>query len=135
MKENLKGGGFLIEETLPHEVFILEEFEEEARMMLEATREFNEKEIKPNMFEFEKKNYKLTEDVMKKIGEMGLLGISVPEKYGGLGMGFNLSMLICGEISSYSGSIATAYGAHTGIGTLPIMFYANEELRDINRQS
>ena len=55
MKKNLKGGGFLISETNPNEIFILEEFGEEARMMLEATREFNEKEIKPNIFEFEKK--------------------------------------------------------------------------------
>jgi len=130
MKENLKGGGFLIAKTSPDEIFILEEFNEEAKMMLEATREFNEKEIKPNIFEFERKNYKLTEDIMKKIGEMGLLGITVPEKYGGLGMGLNISMLICGEISSYSGSIATAYGAHTGIGTLPILFYGHEEVRN-----
>lgn len=130
MKTNLKGGGFLISETNPDEIFILEEFGEEAKMMLEATREFNEKEIKPNIFEFEKKNYKLTEDLMKKIGEMGLLGITVPEKYGGLGMGLNISMLICGEISSYSGSIATAYGAHTGIGTLPILFYGSNEVKE-----
>ncbi len=129
MEENLKGGGFLISETSPHEIFTLEEFGEEARMMLEATREFNEKEIKPNIFEFEKKNYQLTENMMRKIGEMGLLGITVPEKYGGLGMGLNISMLVCGEISSYSGSIATAYGAHTGIGTLPILFYGSEEIK------
>ncbi len=129
MKKNLKGGGFLISETDPNEIFILEEFDEEAKMMLEATREFNEKEIKPNIFEFEKKNYQLTEEMMRKIGEMGLLGITVPEKYGGLGMGLNISMLVCGEISSYSGSIATAYGAHTGIGTLPILFYGSKEIK------
>ena len=130
MKENLKGGGFLTSETKANEIFIVEEFNEEARMMLDATREFNEKEIKPNIFEFEKKNYALTEKLMKKIGEMGLLGITVPEKFGGLGMGLNVSMLICGEISSYSGSIATAYGAHTGIGTLPILFYGSEEVKE-----
>ena len=130
MKENLKGGGFLTSETKANEIFILEEFNEEARMMLDATKEFNEKEIKPNIFEFEKKNYALTEKLMKKIGEMGLLGITVPEKYGGLGMGLNVSMLICGEISSYSGSIATAYGAHTGIGTLPILFYGSEDVKE-----
>ena len=59
-----------------------------------------------------------------------MLGITVPEKYGGLGMGLNISMLICGEISSYSGSIATAYGAHTGIGTLPILFYGSNEIKE-----
>ena len=73
MKENLKGGGFLTSETKANEIFIVEEFNEEARMMLDATREFNEKEIKPNIFEFEKKNYALTEKLMKKIGEMGLV--------------------------------------------------------------
>jgi alkylation response protein AidB-like acyl-CoA dehydrogenase len=64
---------------------------------------------------------------MKKAGSLGLLGINIPEKYGGLGMGFNTGMLICEEISSLTGSVATAFGAHTGIGTLPILLYGNED--------
>tara|TARA_B110000027_G_scaffold67165_1_gene71819 strand:- start:713 stop:2350 length:1638 start_codon:yes stop_codon:yes gene_type:complete len=76
---------------------------------------------------FEKKDYELVEKLMRKAGELGLLAVSVPEKYQGLGMGFNTGMLICEEISSLSGSIATAFGAHTGIGTLPILLYGSEE--------
>src|SRR5690625_7949101 len=64
---------------------------------------------------------------MKKLGELGFLGISVPEEYGGLGMGFVTTMLVCDYLSGATGSLATAYGAHTGIGTLPILLYGNEE--------
>jgi alkylation response protein AidB-like acyl-CoA dehydrogenase len=64
---------------------------------------------------------------MRKLGEMGLLGIAVPENYGGLGMGFVTTMLACDYISGVTGSLATAYGAHTGIGTLPIVLYGTEE--------
>jgi alkylation response protein AidB-like acyl-CoA dehydrogenase len=76
---------------------------------------------------FEEKEYSLVEETMKKAGSLGLLGINIPEKYGGLGMGFNTGMLICEEISSLTGSVATAFGAHTGIGTLPILLYGNED--------
>jgi len=76
---------------------------------------------------FEHKDYDLTVECMKKAGEQGLLGISVPEKYGGLGMPFNTSMLCTDRISGNNGSFATAYGAHTGIGTLPILLYGNED--------
>ena len=96
-------------------------------MMLSATVEFSEKEVKPHLMRFENKEYSLVEELMRKAGNLGLLAINVPEKYQGLGMGFNTGMLICEEISSLSGSIATAFGAHTGIGTLPILLYGNEE--------
>ncbi|MBL6871349.1 MAG: acyl-CoA dehydrogenase family protein [Flavobacteriales bacterium] len=123
----IKGGEFLVKETNYKEVFIREEFGEEQLMMLNATEEFSNLEIKPNLMRFEKKDYKLVEKLMRKAGELGLLAVSVPEKYQGLGMGFNTGMLICEEISSLSGSIATAFGAHTGIGTLPILLYGSEE--------
>tara|TARA_X000000950_G_scaffold273146_1_gene356629 strand:+ start:920 stop:2722 length:1803 start_codon:yes stop_codon:yes gene_type:complete len=123
----LKGGEFLIKETHASEVFIREEFGEEQMMMLNATKEFSEKEVRPNLMRFEDKDYDLVEKLMRKAGQLGLLAISVPEKYQGLGMGFNTSMLICEEISSLTGSIATAFGAHTGIGTLPILLYGNED--------
>jgi len=106
---------------------VIEEFGEEQLMMLNATKEFSNLEIKPNLMRFEKKDYELVEKLMRKAGELGLLAVSVPEKYQGLGMGFNTGMLICEEISSLSGSIATAFGAHTGIGTLPILLYGSEE--------
>ena len=123
----IKGGEFLVKQTSYKDVFIREEFGEEQLMMLNATEEFSNLEIKPNLMRFEKKDYELVEKLMRKAGELGLLAVSVPEKYQGLGMGFNTGMLICEEISSLSGSIATAFGAHTGIGTLPILLYGNEE--------
>ena len=132
VKENidnqvLRGGEFLVKDSKAEDIFIREEFGEEQMMMLKATEEFSDLEVKPKLMRFEEKDYKLVENLMRKAGQLGLLAISVPEKYQGLGMGFNTGMLICEEISSLSGSIATAFGAHTGIGTLPILLYGNEE--------
>jgi len=123
----LKGGEFLIKESQAQDIFIREEFGEDQKMMLESTQDFNEREIRPVLTQFEEKDYALVESLMRKAGELGLLGVNVPEKYEGLGMGFNTGMLICEEISSLTGSIATAFGAHTGIGTLPILLYGTEE--------
>jgi alkylation response protein AidB-like acyl-CoA dehydrogenase len=123
----LKGGEFLIKDATPAEVFIPEDFNEEQRMMADAATEFIEKEVVPQRERFEKKDYAWTEELMKQLGEMGLLGIGVPENYGGLGMDFNTTMLICDRVSGVSGSLSTAYGAHTGIGTLPILLYGSEE--------
>ncbi len=123
----LKGGEFLIKDATPNEVFIPEDFNEEQRMMANAATEFIEKEVVPQRERFEKKDYEWTEQLMKQLGEMGLLGIGVPENYGGLGMDFNTTMLICDRVSGVSGSLSTAYGAHTGIGTLPILLYGTEE--------
>ena len=123
----LKGGEFIVKNSKAEDVFIREEFGEEQMMMLKATEEFSDLEIKPNLTRFEEKDYQLVENLMRKAGQLGLLAISVPEKYQGLGMGFNTGMLICEEISSLSGSVATAFGAHTGIGTLPILLYGNEQ--------
>ncbi|MED5307444.1 MAG: acyl-CoA dehydrogenase family protein [Bacteroidota bacterium] len=123
------GCSFLVEETNFNNVFIVEEFDKTSLQMIEATREFVKKEIEPNVHELENKNYELVKKIMKKAGEMGLLGLNIPEEYGGFGMGFNLSMFICGEMSCDSGSIATAYGAHTGIGTYPILYYGSEDIK------
>ena len=98
-------------------------------MMASATKEFVEKELDPHRERFEKKDYKLTEDCMKKAGKLGLLGISVPVEYGGMGMPFNTSVLICDRISGANGSFSTAFGAHTGIGTLPILLYGDDAQR------
>ena len=123
----LKGGEFLVKDIEAKEVFIRAEFGEDQKMMLDATNEFIEREVRPNLMRFEEKDYALVEKLMRQAGELGLLGVNVPEKYEGLGMGFNTGMLICEEISSLTGSIATAFGAHTGIGTLPILLYGSEE--------
>jgi len=127
--KKLRGGEWLVKDTAASDIFIREDFSEEQLMMFEATREFMKTEVAPHIPRFEKGDYALVELLMKKAGEMGLLGISVPQEYGGLGMGFNTSMLICEEISSMTGSVATAFGAHTGIGTLPIQYYGSEALK------
>ncbi len=123
------GGLFLIQETNFQDIFMIEDFDSTAKQMIESTREFVQKEIYPNLKELENHNYDLVKDIMKKAGQLGLLGLNIPEDYGGFGMGFNLSMFICGEMSSFSGSVATAYGAHTGIGTYPILYYGSEEIK------
>lgn len=123
----LKGGEFLVKDIESKDVFIREEFGEDQKMMLDATHEFIEREVRPNLMRFEEKDYALVEELMRKAGQLGLLGVNVPEKYQGLGMGFNTGMLICEEISSLTGSLATAFGAHTGIGTLPVLLYGTED--------
>ncbi|MGA9211240.1 acyl-CoA dehydrogenase family protein [Kaistella sp.] len=130
MNNTLKGGEFLIKEIPANEIFSLEELSEEQKMLRDSAKEFIDREIVPNHDRFEKKDYALTEESMRKLGEMGLLGIAVPEEYGGLGMGFVSTMLACDYVSGGNGSLATAYGAHTGIGTLPTLLYGTEELKN-----
>ncbi len=126
-KELLRGGQFLVKETNCEDVFTPEDFTEEQTMMKEAVMEFNDREIIPHKARFEAKDYALTEEVMRKAGELGFLGVAVPEAYGGLGMSFVSTMLTCDYISSGTGSFSTAFGAHTGIGTMPITLYGTEE--------
>ena len=87
-KEILRGGQFLVKESDCEDIFTPEDFTEEQEMMREAVREFNDREVIAHRERFEKKDYALTEEVMKKAGELGFLGVAVPEEYGGLGMGF-----------------------------------------------
>jgi alkylation response protein AidB-like acyl-CoA dehydrogenase len=125
-KNITRGGQFLVKETPCEEIFTPEDFSEEQVMMKEAVKEFIDREIWPNKDRFEKKDYAFTESSMRKAGELGFLGVTVPEAYGGLGMGFVSTMLVCDYISGATGSFSTAFGAHTGIGTLPILLYGNE---------
>ena len=127
IKELLRGGQYLIKETDCQAVFTPEDFSEEQLMMKEAVKEFNEREVIAHRDRFEAKDYALTEEVMRKAGELGFLGVAVPEAYGGLDMGFVSTMLVCEYISSGTGSFSTAFGAHTGIGTMPITLYGTEE--------
>jgi alkylation response protein AidB-like acyl-CoA dehydrogenase len=126
-KEILRGGQFLVKETNCEEIFTPEDFSEEQQMMKEAVIEFNDREIIPFKERFEKKDYAFTEECMQKAGEMGFLGVSVPEAYGGMEMGFVSTMIVCDYISSGTGSFSTAFGAHTGIGTMPIVLYGTED--------
>ena len=126
-KDILRGGQFLVKETKCEDVFTPEDFSEEQMMMRDSVKEFVDREIWPNKPKFEAKDYALTEEVMRKAGELGFLGVSVPEEYDGLNMGFVSTMLVCDYISGATGSVATAFGAHTGIGTMPITLYGTEE--------
>lgn len=126
VKELLRGGQFLVKESPCNSIFTPEDFSEEQLMMRDAVIEFNDREVIAKRDRFEAKDYYLTETVMRKAGEMGFLGVSVPEAYGGLEMGFVSSMLVCEYISSGTGSFSTAFGAHTGIGTMPIILYGTE---------
>src|SRR5690625_1049091 len=125
--ELLRGGQFLVKETLAEDVFTPEDFSEEQQMMRDSIKDFVDREIWPIKDRFENHDYALTEEVMKKAGELGLLGIAVPEEYGGLGMDFVTTVLAADYISGATGSVATAFGAHTGIGTMPITLYGTEE--------
>ncbi len=123
----LRGGQFLVRETKSENVFTPEDFSEDQIMMRDAVKEFVDREIWPNKNRFEKKDYEFTQACMKQAGELGFLGVTVPEAYGGLGMSFVSTMLVCDYISGATGSFSTAFGAHTGIGTLPITLYGTEE--------
>src|SRR5690554_6931252 len=127
MKNIIRGGQFLVKETKCEDIFTPEDFSEEQIMMKDSVKEFVDREIWSNKERFEKKDYAFTEECMRKAGELGFLGVSVPEQYGGLGMPFTSTILTCDYISGAIGSFSTAFGAHTGIGTMPITLYGTEE--------
>lgn len=126
-KQITRGGQFLVKETASEDIFTPEDFSEEQLMMRDSVKEFIDREVWPYKDRFEKKDYAFTEETMRKAGELGFLGVAVPEAYGGLGMGFVSTMLTCDYISGATGSFSTAFGAHTGIGTMPITLYGTEE--------
>ena len=127
VKNITRGGQFIVKQTDSADIFTPEDFSEEQLMMLDMVKEFVDKEIWPNKNRFENKDYALTEECMRKAGDLGLLGVAVPTEYGGLGMSFVSTMLVCDYISGATGSFSTAFGAHTGIGTMPITLYGTEE--------
>lgn len=122
----LKGGEFLIKETDPEMVFIPEELSEEQKMMTDSAKEFVEKEIWPNLDAIDKQKEGLTVSLLEKAGEIGLLGAAIPEEYGGLGENFNTNTALSMELGA-SHSWGVSFAAHTGIGTLPILYYGTEE--------
>ena len=126
----LRGGQFLVKQTDCNDVFTPEDFSEQQQMMKEAVMEFNDREIIVHRSRFEAKDFALTEEVMRKAGALGFLSVAVPEKFGGMGMGFVSTVLTCDYISSGTGSFSTAFGAHTGIGTMPITLYGTEDQRN-----
>lgn len=124
--EVLHGGEFLIKESDPQSVFIPEEINDEQKMMVETARDFVQSEIWPKLDAIDKQEPGLTVSLLEKAGELGLLGTSIPEEYGGLGADFNTNTFLSMEMGT-SYSFGVSFAAHTGIGTLPILYYGNDE--------
>src|SRR5258706_10770336 len=128
-KQAIKGGEFLIRETKAQDIFIPEEFNEEQKMIMQQCKDFLAKEVTPKLNEIDSmKDPKLMPSILDKAGELGLLGTSVPQELGGFGMDFNTTMLVA-EVIGGGHSVAFALSAHTGIGTLPILYYGNDAQR------
>ena len=124
------GGEFLLNDVNYKNVFTLEDFGEDQRMMADSCIDFLEKEIIPLTEKIDsKKHPELMPELIKKSGDLGLLGLSISEEYGGMNMSFNTSMLIA-DIVGITGSFSTAYGAHTGIATLPLKYYGNDSQKE-----
>jgi alkylation response protein AidB-like acyl-CoA dehydrogenase len=125
-KHTTKGGEFLIKETPAESIFIPENWSEEQHMIADTTYDFLEAEVYPNLDRIDKLEPGLMPSLLDKAGALGLMGVSVPEAYGGFGKDFNTSMLVS-EVAGAGFSFAVALSAHTGIGTLPILYYGNAE--------
>ncbi len=121
-----RGGSFLIEDRTTEEVFTPEDFTEEQRMIGDTAAEFMEKEMVPRLPEILALKYETTRGLLRKAGELGLLGVEVPEAYGGLGLD-KVSGCLVSEKAARDGSFAVSFMGHTGIGTLPITYFGTEE--------
>jgi len=124
----MKSGEFLVKDIDAQDIFIPEEFNEEQRMIAQTCRDFMEAEVFPNLDNIDKGDRALMKSILQKAGELGMLGVSVPEEYNGFGQDFITQMLVA-ETTGAGYSFSVAYQCHCGIGTLPIMYYGNEEQR------
>src|SRR5690606_11613841 len=122
----IKGGEFVIRETSFNDIFIPEEFDEEQLMIRQTCVDFINSEVMPKLDRIDQQEEGLMQDLLDKAGQLGLLSVSIPEEYGGFGKNFNTSMLVTDAVGA-GHSFAVALSAHTGIGTLPILYYGNEE--------
>lgn len=129
MKKTIKGGEFVIRETSYKEVFIPEEFDEEQMMIKKTCEDFIEAEVLPNLNRIDDQEEGLMVELLNKAGHLGILGVSIPEQYGGFGKNFNTSMLVTDAVGA-GHSFAVALSAHTGIGTLPILYYGNDSQKE-----
>src|SRR5215469_9099087 len=125
-KTKVSGGSFLLEERQTSEVFTPEDFSEQHQLIGQTTEEFAVNEILPNVEKIEHKEFQVTRDLLKKAGDLGLSGVEIPEAYGGLEMDKVTSAVIADHIAKYAG-FATTWGGHSGIGTLPIVYFGTEE--------
>src|SRR5579863_1118946 len=125
-KTRISGGSFLLEERRPEEVFTPEDFTEQHQLIGQTAEEFAVNEILPNIEKIEHKDFSVSRALVKKAGELGLSGVEIPEVYGGLEMAKVTAAVIADHIAKYAG-FATTWGAHSGIGLLPIVYFGTEE--------
>ncbi|UOR11794.1 acyl-CoA dehydrogenase family protein [Halobacillus amylolyticus] len=125
-KEIIKGGGFLVEDLSADDVITPEDFTDEHHMIAKTTEDFVLGEVVPKIEKLENQEFEHSVALLKKAGELGLLGADVPEEYGGLQLDKISSSLITEKISRVGGFSVT-HGAHVGIGSLPIVFFGNED--------
>ena len=125
-KTKISGGSFLLETRQPDEIFTPEDFSEQHQLIGQTAEEFAVNEIVPNIEKIEHKDFSVTRDLLKKAGELGLSSVEIPEAYGGLEMDKVTAAVIADHIAKYAG-FATTWGGHTGIGTLPIVYFGTED--------
>ena len=124
----LKSGEFLVRSINPADVFIPEQFDEEQHMIAQTCQDFLEAEVYPNIENLEKGDRELMKNILKKSGELGLMGIAIPEEFGGFGQSF-VTQMLAAQTTGAGYSFSVAYMAHCGIGTMPIMYFGNEDQR------
>ncbi len=124
-----KGGSFLIEEVSPQEIFTPEDFTEEHKMIINTTEDFVKNEVQPHMEELEHKDFELTRRLIQEMGKLGLLGVDIEEKYGGAQLDSIASLLIA-EYSVAAGSFGVTLSDHTGIGSMPMVFFGNKTQKE-----
>ena len=120
------GGSFLLESRHPDDVFTPEDFSEQHALIAQTAEEFAQNEIIPNIEKMEHKDFSISRALLKKAGELGLSSVEIPEAYGGLEMDKVTAAVIADHIAKYAG-FATTWGGHTGIGTLPLVYFGNDE--------
>ncbi len=125
-KNRISGGSFLLESRRTDEVFTPEDFTEQQQLIGQTAQEFTVNEILPNVEKMEHKDFSISRDLLKKAGDLGLSGVEVPEAYGGLELDKVTAAVIADHIAQYAG-FATTWGAHTGIGMLPLVYFGTDE--------
>jgi alkylation response protein AidB-like acyl-CoA dehydrogenase len=124
--EKIAGGSFLLETRKPEQVFTPEDFNDQHRLITQTAEEFAQNEIQPNVEKMEHKDFAVVRELLRKAGELGLSGVEIPEAFGGLEMDKVTAAVIADRIAKYAG-FATTWGGHTGIGTLPIVYFGTEQ--------
>ncbi len=128
-KARISGGSFLLESRKPEDIFTPEDFSEQHQLIGQTAEEFAVNEILPHVEKIEHKDFSVSRDLLKKAGELGLSGVEIPEAYGGLEMDKVTAAVIADHIAKYAG-FATTWGAHSGIGMLPIVYFGTEEQKN-----